>query len=108
MIGLEDSQALARDIEVSHAAGARLKPACETAGIDVRTLQRWQADNCLVGGDQRPQAVRPAPRHALSEAERGWAKAPKAVRPPTTHIATAVRQVWCWDITYLPAQVTGR
>ena len=158
MIGLEDRQALARDIDVAHSAGARLEAACEIAGIDVRTLQRWQADDGLARGDRRPQADRPPPRHALSEAERaqvlavaneprfadvpparivpmladegvylasestfsrilrehgqtahrGRAKAPKAVRPPTTHIATAVRQVWCWDMTYLPAQVLGR
>ncbi len=158
MIGLGDRQALARDIRAAHTAGARLKLACETAGIDVRTLQRWKAFEGLVGGDGRPQAVRPVPGHALSEAERaqvlavaneprfasvpparivpmladegiylasestmsrvlrehgqnthrGRAKAPKAVRPPTTHIATAVREVWCWDMTYLPAQVMGR
>ena len=39
---------------------------------------------------------------------RGRTKAPKAIRPPTTHIATEPRQVWCWDMTYLPAQVMGR
>jgi putative transposase len=39
---------------------------------------------------------------------RGRAKAPKAKRTPTTHIATTVRQVWCWDMTYLPATVVGR
>jgi putative transposase len=39
---------------------------------------------------------------------RGRAKAPKATRPPTTHIATAPGQVWCWDMTYLPANVMGR
>jgi len=39
---------------------------------------------------------------------RGRAKAPKAGRPPTTHIATAPRQVWCWDMTYLPTTVLGR
>jgi putative transposase len=39
---------------------------------------------------------------------RGRAKAPRASRPPTTHIATAPRQVWCWDMTYLPATVLGR
>ncbi|MFP5462501.1 MAG: biotin carboxylase N-terminal domain-containing protein, partial [Gammaproteobacteria bacterium] len=44
--------------------------ACETAGIDPRTLQRWQAGEGLVSGDGRPQAVRPVPSHALSEAER--------------------------------------
>ena len=39
---------------------------------------------------------------------RGRAKAPRKSRPPTTHIATAPRQVWCWDMTYLPAVVLGR
>jgi putative transposase len=39
---------------------------------------------------------------------RGRAKAPRATRPPTTHIATAPRQVWCWDMTFLPALVLGR
>ena len=158
MIGLEDRQALTRDIHCAHTSGARLKSACEIAGIDLRTLQRWQAADGIKSGDGRPQAVRPVPGHALSEAERahllavaneprfaavpparivpmladegvylasestfsrvmkaqgqtahrGRAKAPKAVRPPTTHIATAPRQVWCWDMTYLPAQIMGR
>ncbi len=158
MIGLEDRQALARDIEQAHAAGARLRLACEVAGIDVRTLQRWRAQQGLTAGDGRPQAVRPMPRHALSpqeraallaianeprfacapparivpmladegvylgsessmvrvlkaagqNARRGRAKAPRASKPPTTHIATAPTQVWCWDMTYLPAQVMGR
>lgn len=158
MIGLEDRQALARDIHVAHAAGARLKLACSIAGIDLRTLQRWQATDGLVRGDARPQAVRPVPGHALTESERarllavaneprfasvpparivpmladegvylasestfgrvlkahgqtahrGRAKAAQAARPPTTHIATGPRQVWCWDMTYLPAQVMGR
>ena len=153
MIGLEDRQALTRDIQLARSAGARLKPACEIAGIDQRTLQRWQATNGLVSGDRRPQAMRSTPGHALSEAERanlvavaneprfaavpparivpmradegvylasessfsrvlkahgqsthrGRAKAPKRSRPPTTHIATAPCQVWCWDMTYLPA-----
>ena len=38
---------------------------------------------------------------------RGRAKKPRAVRPPTTHVATAPRQVWCWDMIYLPAAVIG-
>ncbi len=70
MIGLEDRQALARDIDIAHTAGARLEFACETAGIELRTLQRWKAHAGLTSGDGRPQAVRPAPGHALSEAER--------------------------------------
>jgi len=43
MIGLEDRQVLAQDIEVAHGAGARLRLACEIAGIDERTLQSWKA-----------------------------------------------------------------
>ena len=158
MIGLGDRQALAHNILAAHGAGARLHLACEIAGIDVRTLQRWKASEGLASGDGRPRAVRPAPAHALSPPERaevlrvaneprfadvpparivpaladegvyiasestfarvlrehgqsthrGRAKAPKASRPPTTHIATASRQVWCWDMTYLPAPVMGR
>jgi hypothetical protein len=70
MIGLEDRQALARHIQTAHDDGARLHLACETAGIDLRTLQRWKAQQGLASGDGRPQAVRPLPSHALSEAER--------------------------------------
>lgn len=153
MIGLEDRRSLAHDIDTAHKAGARLRLACETAGIDVRTLQRWNACEGLVTGDGRPNSVRPQPAHALSAVERaevlrvanearfadmpparivpmladegvyiasestfarvlrehgqsahrGRAKAPKAGRPPTTHIACAPREVWCWDMTYLPA-----
>jgi putative transposase len=157
MIGLEDRQSLSQDIGVAHAAGARLQLACEVAGIDVRTLQRWKAHQGLTAGDGRPGAVHPVPSHALSEAERaqlvhvaneprfaavpparivpmladdgvylasestfsrvlrdhgqtahrGHAKEPRAARPPTTHVASAPRQVWCWDMTYLPAAVIG-
>jgi putative transposase len=70
MIGLEDRQSLSQDIEVAHSAGARLHLACAIAGIDLRTVQRWKAHDGLVAGDGRPQAVRPVPRHALSQAER--------------------------------------
>ena len=70
MTGLEDRQSLSQDIGVAHAAGARLHRACEIAGIDLRTLQRWKAHEGLSAGDGRPQAVRPLPSHALSGAER--------------------------------------
>jgi putative transposase len=158
MIGLEDRQTLAREIDAAHRAGARLRLACEVAGIDVRTLQRWRADRGLIAGDGRPHAVRPTPAHALSAAERehivrlanqqrfaampparivpmladegvyvasessfqrvlrehgqtrhrGRARAPRQSRPPTTHVATAPRQLWCWDMTFLPTAVIGR
>ena len=155
MIVLEDRLALTQSIQVAHEAGARRHMACQTAGVSLRTLQRWQASNAPELGDGRPSAVRPRPAHALSEAEReavlrvaneprfaavpparivpaladegvyvasessfsrvlrqagqtahrGHAKPPKPGRAPTTHIATAPGQVWCWDMTYLPAGV---
>jgi transposase InsO family protein len=158
MIGLEDRRSLARDIEAAHQAGARLHLACEVAGIELRTLQRWKAHQGLVSGDGRPDAVRPAPAHALTPAEReqivsvaneprfadmpaarivpaladegvyiasessfqrvlrahgqtrhrGRAKAPRKSRPPSTHVAIAPRQLWAWDMTYLPVKVTGQ
>ena len=157
MIDLEDRRTLVRNIEVAHSAGARLQPACQTAGITVRTLQRWKAQGGLVVGDKRPDAERALPGHALNEDERtrilavaneprfaalpparivptladegvylasessfqrilrahgqnhhrGRSRAPQPSRRPTTHIATEPGDVWCWDMTYLPAQVTG-
>jgi putative transposase len=38
---------------------------------------------------------------------RGRAQPPRALRPPTTHIATGPAEVWCWDVTFLPAQIQG-
>lgn len=158
MIGLEDRQEIARNIEVACDAGARLRPACAVMGITARTLQRWKADDGLESGDGRPQALRPVPAHALSEDERarivsvvneprfadlpparivpmladegtyiasessfqrvlraqgqtrhrGRAKSPRRHRPPTTHVATAARQLWSWDMTFLPTQIAGR
>ena len=39
---------------------------------------------------------------------RGRARPPRPSRPPSTHIATRPGEVWCWDMTFLPAQVQGR
>ena len=39
---------------------------------------------------------------------RGRARPPRPSRPPTTHVATAPGQVWCWDVTFLPAHIQGR
>lgn len=38
---------------------------------------------------------------------RGRARAPKAKAAPVTHVAAAPRQVWVWDITWLPSTVAG-
>jgi len=54
MIGLEYHQSLSQDIDVSHAADARLHLACDIAGIDPRTLQHWKAHAGLTAGDGRP------------------------------------------------------
>lgn len=157
MISLEDRQSIAGLVVQAHRKGARLKTACEVAGIDTRTLQRWKSCAGLQNGDARPRAVRPVPAHALSPEERerilqvaneprfaalpparivpmladegvyiasessfsrvlrahgqtrhrGRAKAPRRVRPPTTHVATGPRQVWTWDMSFLPTKVLG-
>jgi putative transposase len=39
---------------------------------------------------------------------RGRARPPRTSRPPSTHIATRPCDVWCWDVTFLPAQIQGR
>jgi putative transposase len=39
---------------------------------------------------------------------RGRAKAPRPQRAPTTHVASAPRQLSCWDMTYLPTEIAGR
>ncbi len=70
MISLEDRQSIARAVHEAHRGGARLRRACAEARVTVRTLQRWKGGCDLERGDRRPQAVRPVPAHALSEAER--------------------------------------
>lgn len=92
MIGLEDRQSLAHDIHTAHKAGARLRLACETAGIDVRTLQRWNAGAGLVSGDGRLHAVRVA--GGVKPLKDGVAKLSKALNNKGA--------VWpprgCWDV----------
>jgi putative transposase len=70
MIRLEDRQTLVSDIDTAREAGARLALACDIAGIDERTFQRWKAGEGLLRGDGRPLAARPTPAHALTESER--------------------------------------
>ena len=158
MTRLEDRQTLTDQIVEARASGARQAPACALAAIDPRTLQRWRKNDGLTRGDRRPDAIRPAPSHALTETERarivmvaneprfaetpparivpmladegvyiasessfhrvlrahgqmhrrGRARPPRRSRPPTTHIATGPGDVWCWDVTFLPATVQGR
>jgi putative transposase len=39
---------------------------------------------------------------------RGRSIAPRVLKAPTTFTATGPRQVFCWDITYLPSDVRGQ
>jgi putative transposase len=90
MIRLEDRQEMAQAIEQAQREGARLASACEVVGIDVRTLQRWKTGEGLRCGDARPQAPRPSPAHALSEAERAkvleLANSPRFAEVPPARI----------------------
>jgi len=70
MTRLEDPQTLIDQVVEARANGARQAPACALAGIDPRTIQRWRKNDGLTHGDRRPDAIRPAPSHALTEEER--------------------------------------
>ena len=39
---------------------------------------------------------------------RGRARPPRASPPPRTHTASRAREVWCWDVTFLPSSIQGR
>ena len=46
-------------------------------------------------------------REAAQQRHRGRAREPKA-RPISSHCATAPKQLWSWDITWLPTRVKGK
>ena len=90
----EDRQTLLHAIEAARAAGARLACACALAGIDPRTVQRWQAGDGRARGDRRPDADRPTPSHALTAAERARiiavANEPRFAETPPARIVPAL------------------
>jgi putative transposase len=69
MISAADRRQTVMLINAARQAGARLAQACQTAGISVRTYQRWTADGKL-RTDQRPTAERPEPANKLTPQER--------------------------------------
>jgi len=80
MISTPDRQHTVLLIQEAHQQGARLQPACEALGIDVRTYQRWVGSGQKQGKrqgqgrvkikeDQRSSVQRRAPVHALTPAE---------------------------------------
>jgi hypothetical protein len=91
----EDRRTLMLEIAQAHAQGARLRPACALAGIDVRTLQRWKT-GIPTQGDRRPDVDRPVPSHALTEREKAriieLANEPRfADTPPARIVPTRAR-----------------
>lgn len=83
-------------IDEARQGGARLKPACQALGIEVRTYQRWTRGG-EVKGDARPEAARPAPANKLSAEERAQVLAlchepAYASLPPSENRAPAGRR----------------
>jgi len=68
MISTSDRRQCAELVNEAHAAGARLKSACETLSNSLRTDQRWTEDGGIKE-DQRPLVQRPKPAHALTSEE---------------------------------------
>jgi len=69
MISTPDRRRIVTLIDAARRAGARLSPACNVAGIDVRTYQRWTKGG-KVKPDKRPLVSRPAPANKLTQEER--------------------------------------
>jgi len=69
MISTPDRRKTVMLINNTHQNGARLAPACQVAGISVRTYQRWTKDD-KVKPDNRPTAQRPEPANKLTTKER--------------------------------------
>ena len=101
MTRLEDRQTLIGQIAEARGNGARQAPACALAGIDPRTIQRWRKNDGLTRGDRRPDAIRPAPSHALTEEERArivevaneprFAEVPPAASNPNSPSANGIK-----------------
>ena len=69
MISTQDRQDAIELIDEAVKAGARRARACQELGVCERTYRRWQQGGALQS-DRRPDAARPTPANALSEAER--------------------------------------
>lgn len=153
MTSAQNRRRILQLVDEAIADGASSKRVSKELGLSLRTLRRWRQDT----PDGRPQAIRPKPSNALSQAERqeivkacnksehaskapaeivvdladegryvasestiyrvlrqhrqsahrGRARAPKPRPHPGTHNATAIRQIWVWDITWMPSTVAG-
>ncbi len=69
MTAHKDRQRIVESINQAVTQGARKYKACETIGLEIRTLQRWVNDD-TVNDDKRPKAKRPEPANKLTEQEK--------------------------------------
>lgn len=69
LISLSDRQQYAEWVNQAISAGARKHKACETIGLSIRTLQRWQIEGNICA-DKRTTILRPEPANKLSKKER--------------------------------------
>lgn len=70
MISTQDRRDAVKLIDEAVAGGARLFKACAELGLCSRTYRRWTVAQGVVKADGRPDADRPTPANALTEAER--------------------------------------
>lgn len=80
-------------IQEANQSGAKISLACEEAGISLRTYRRWYRDG-QVTQDKRPEAIRPAPKNKLTEAEQAAiitvCNLPRFASLPPTQIVPAL------------------
>ncbi len=57
-------------IQEAYDAGARLKPACELLGLDIRTLQRWKKEESRGSLEDKRHGPITAPANKLTDIER--------------------------------------
>jgi transposase InsO family protein len=67
-------------------------------GLEDRLTRVRHIETAHAAGARLHLAERSTPAHALTDEERARILA----------VANAPAQVWCWDMTYLPAQIQGR
>jgi transposase InsO family protein len=84
---------------------ARLQAVIATATLDEATRSAWCREQGIYLASASFHRVLRA--HGQMN-RRGRAQPPRKSGAPRTHIATRPGEVWCWDVTFLPAQVQGR
>jgi len=92
MTSYPDRQQAVQLVDEACADGARLESASREIGISAHSYRRWRDG----GADRRPEASRPQPAHALSEAERA-AVLEQCHRPDFASLRPAQIIPWLFD-----------